>query len=71
MGDRRGAYRVLVGRPEGKRAHVRRQNGWENNSKVDPQEVGRGRGSMDWIDLGQDRDRWRVVENAVMNFTVP
>jgi hypothetical protein len=50
MGDRRGAYRVLVGRPEGKRAHVRRNHRWENNRKVDLQEVGRG--SSHWIDLG-------------------
>jgi hypothetical protein len=60
---------VLVGRTEGKRAHVRRKHRWENNSKVDLQEVGRG--SMDWIDLGQDRDRWKAAVNAVMHFPVP
>ena len=64
MGDR-----VLVGRPEGKSTHVRRKHRWENNSKVDLLEVRRG--SMDWIDLGQDKDRLRAVVNAIMNFPVP
>jgi len=69
IGDRRVPYRVLVGIPEGKRAHVRRKHRWENNSKVDLREVGRG--DMDWIGFGQDRGRWRDVVNTVMNFPVP
>jgi hypothetical protein len=69
MGERRGAYRVLVGKPEGKRALGRRRRGWKDNIKMDLQEVGVG--GMDWIDLSQDMDRWRVLVNAVMNFRVP
>jgi len=69
MGDRRVACRVLVGRPEGKRAHLRRKHRWDNNSKVVLQEVGKG--GMDWIDLGKDRGRWRAVVNTLMNFPVP
>ena len=52
-----------------KRAHVRRKHRWEDSSKVDLHEMGRG--GMDWIDLGQDRDMWRTVVNTVMNFPVP
>ena len=65
MGERRGVYRVLVGKPEGKRPRRR----WEDNIKIDPQEVGCG--GMDWIELTQDRDRWRALVNAVMNLLVP
>jgi len=61
MGERRGVYRGLVGKPEGKR--------WEDNIKVDLQEVGCGR--MDWIELAQDWNRWRALVNAVMNLQVP
>ena len=57
MGERRGVYRVLMGRPEGKRPLGRPRRRWEDNIKVDLQEVGCG--SMDWIDLAQDGDRWR------------
>jgi hypothetical protein len=68
MGDRRGVNRVLVGRPEGKRPLERPRLRWEDNIKMDLQEVGCG--GMDWIALAQDRDRWRAVVNAVMNLRV-
>ena len=69
MGETRGVYRVLVGRPEGKRLIGRPRRRWEDNIKMDLQEV-RCVG-MDWIDLAQDRDRWRAVVNAVMNHRIP
>ena len=69
MGERRGAYRVLVGKPEGKRPPVRPRHRWEDNIKVDLQKVGCG--SLDCIELAQDRDRWRARVNAVMNRRVP
>ena len=69
MGERRGVYRVLVGKPEGKRPLGRLRRRWEDNIKIDLQEVG-GRG-MDWIELAQYRDRWRALVNAVMNLRVP
>ena len=69
MGERRGAYRVLVGEPEGKRPLGRPRHRWENNIKMVLQEVGCG--GMDWISLAQDRDRWRALVNVVMNFQVP
>jgi hypothetical protein len=59
MGDRRGAYRVLVGKPEGKRLLGRPRHGWEHNIKMDLQEV-EGGGSMAWSDLAQDRDSWSM-----------
>jgi hypothetical protein len=69
MGERRGVYRVLVGKPEGKRELGRPRNSWVDNIKMDFQEV-RWLG-MDWIDLAQDRDRCRAVVDAVMNLRVP
>jgi hypothetical protein len=69
MGERRDVYRVLVGKPEGKRPHGRSRRRWEDNSNMDIQELGWG--SMDWIELTQDRDRWRALVNAVMNLRVP
>jgi hypothetical protein len=65
MGKGRGVYSVLVGKPEGKRPLGRSRHGWENNITADLQEVGCG--VMGWIELAQDRDRWRALVNAVMN----
>jgi len=69
MGERRGVYRVMVGKLEGKRPLGRRRRKSEDNIKVDLQEVALW--SMDWIDLVLDRDRWRTLVNAVMNLCVP
>jgi len=68
MGEKRGIYRVLVGKPEGKRQLGRPRLRWEDNIKMDLQEVGCG--GMDWIELAQDRDRWWALVNAVMNLWV-
>ena len=57
MGERRGAYRILAGKPEGRRLLGRPTRKWKKNTKMSFQEVGWG-GGMDWIDLAQDRDRW-------------
>jgi hypothetical protein len=65
-GKRRGVYKILVGRPEGRRPLGRPRRRWEDNIKMDFQELG---GS--WIELAQDRDRLRVLVNAVMNLGVP
>jgi hypothetical protein len=59
MGERRGVYRVLVGKSEGKRPRERPRRRWEDNIKRDVQEVGCG--GVDWIELAQDRDRWRAL----------
>jgi hypothetical protein len=67
MGEGRGMYRVLVGKPEGKRPLGRPRRRWEDKM-MDIREVGCG--GMDWIELAQDRDRWRALVNAVMNLRV-
>jgi hypothetical protein len=69
MGEGRGVYRVLVGKPKGKRPLGRPRCRWLDNIKMDLQEVGCG--AVDWIELAQDRDRWRALVNAVMNLWVP
>ena len=69
MGEGRGVYRVLVGKPEGKRPLGRPRRRWEDNKRMDLQEVGLG--YEDWIGLAQDRDRWRALVSAVRNLRVP
>ena len=69
MGKRRGVYRVLEGKPEGKKPLGRPRRKWEDNIKMDLQEVGCV--GMDWIELVQDRDRWRALVSVVMNLRVP
>jgi hypothetical protein len=69
MGERRGVYRILVEKPEGKRPLGRHRRSLENNIKADLQEVGCG--VMDWTELAKDRDRWRVLMNVVMNLRLP
>ena len=69
MEDGRDVHKVLVGKPEGKRPLRRQRRRWEDNIKMDLQEVGRGCG--DWMELAQDRDSWRALVSTVMNFRVP
>jgi hypothetical protein len=69
MGERRNAYRALVGKPEGRRPLGRPRRRWEDNIKMDLRDVGWG--AADWIDLAQDRDRWRAFVYTVMNLRVP
>jgi hypothetical protein len=64
MGERRGVYRVLVGKPEGRRSLGRPRCRWEDNIKMDIQEVGCE--GMDWIELAHDKNRWRALVSAVM-----
>ena len=69
MGERRQVRRVLVGKPEGKKPLGRPRHRWEDNIKMNLQEVGFG--GMDWIQLAQDRDRWWALVDAVMKLRVP
>jgi hypothetical protein len=69
MGERRSVYTVLVGKPKGKRRLGRHRRRWEDNIKMELQEVGCD--GMDWVDLAQDRDGWRALVNAVVNLRVP
>jgi len=69
MGEGRGVHRVVVGKPGGKRPLGRPRRRWEENIKMDLQEVGGG--CEDWIDLAQDRDMWRALVSMVMNIRVP
>jgi hypothetical protein len=69
MGEKRNAYRILVGKPGGKRPLGRPRRRWVNNIKMDLREIGWD--GVDWIDLTQDRDRWRALVNTVLNLRVP
>ena len=69
MGQGRGVYRVLVGKPEGKRPLGRPRRRWKDNIKMDLQEVGGD--CEDWMELAQDRVRWRALVSTVMNLRVP
>ena len=69
MGEESGVYRVLVGKPEGKKSLGRPMRRWVDNIRMDLQEVGCG--YVDWIGLAQDRDRWRTLLSEVMNLRVP
>jgi len=69
MGEGRGVHRILVGKPAGKRPVGRPRRKWEDKIKTDVQEVGGSFG--DWMEFAQDRDSWRALVSAVMNFRVP
>jgi hypothetical protein len=69
MGEKRNAYRILVGKPEGKKPLGRPRCRWEDNIKMDIREIGWG--DMDWIRLAQYRNHWRALVNTVMNLRVP
>jgi hypothetical protein len=68
-GAKRTAYRILVGKPEGKRPLGRPRRRWENNIRMDLRGIGWG--NMDWIDLAQDMDQWRALVNTILNLRVP
>jgi hypothetical protein len=69
MGEKRNAYRILVGEPEGERPLGRPRRRWENNIRMGLRKIGRG--GMDWIEEAQDTDHWRALVNTVMNFRIP
>jgi hypothetical protein len=69
MGEEKSVYRALVGKPEGKKPLGRPRRRWKDNIKMDLQEVGRGGG--DWLELAQDRDRWRALVSTVKSLWVP
>jgi hypothetical protein len=69
MGEKRNAYRFLMGKPEGKRPIGKPRRSWEDNVRMDLSEIGWG--GMDWVDLAEDRDQWRALVNTVMNLRVP
>jgi hypothetical protein len=69
MGEKRDAYRISVGKPEGKRPLGRPKRRWVDNIKIDLREIGWD--GMDWIKLAQNRDQWRALVNTVMNLLVP
>jgi hypothetical protein len=69
MSEKRNAYKILVGKPEGTRPIRRPRRRWDDNIKMDLREIGWS--GMDWIDLDQDRDQWRALVNKVMNIRVP
>jgi hypothetical protein len=69
MGEKRNAYRLLVGKPEGKRPLGRPRRRWVDNIKMDRLEIGWG--GVDWMGLAQDRDKWRALVNAAMNLRDP
>jgi hypothetical protein len=68
MGEKRNAYRILVGKPEGKRPLGRARRRWVDNIKIELREIKWD--DMDWIDLAQDRDQWRALLNTVMNLKI-
>jgi hypothetical protein len=69
MGEKRNAYRILVGQPEGKRPLGRPRRRWVDNIKLDLREIGWD--VVDWMDMAQDRDQWRALVNTVLNIRVP
>jgi hypothetical protein len=69
MGEKRDAYRILVGKPERKRPLGRPRRRWEDSVRMDLREIGWG--GMDWIDLAQDSDQWRALVNTIINLRVP
>jgi hypothetical protein len=69
MGEKRNAYRILVGKPEGTRPLGRPRRRWADNIKMDLRKIGWA--GLDWIDMAQDRDKWRALVNTVSNLRVP
>jgi hypothetical protein len=70
MGGKRDAYRILVGKPEGKKTTVKPRHRWVNNIKMALREI-EWDGVVDWLDMAQDRDQWRALDNTVLNLRVP